>query len=97
MELRTNETISVTDIQRRAKEIFERIERGDQDKYVVLKNNEITAVLLPADRYEALMDELEDLRIDAIAAERVLTFDPAKAITHEDMLARFGIDDLIEQ
>ncbi|MHB1358447.1 MAG: type II toxin-antitoxin system prevent-host-death family antitoxin [Rhodocyclaceae bacterium] len=97
MELRTNETISVTDIQRRAKEVFERIERGDQDKYVVLKNNEITAVLLPADRYEALMDELEDLRIDAIAAERVLTFDPAKAITHEDMLARFGIDDLIEQ
>lgn len=97
MELRTNETISVTDIQRRAKEVFERIERGDQDKYVVLKNNEITAVLLPAGRYEALMDELEDLRIDAIAAERVLTFDPAKAITHEDMLARFGIDDLIEQ
>ncbi len=97
MELRTNETISVTDIQRRAKEIFERIERGDQDKYVVLKNNEITAVLLPADRYEALMDELEDLRIDAIAAERVLTFDPAKAITHEDMLARFGIGDLVEQ
>ncbi|MDO8959328.1 MAG: type II toxin-antitoxin system prevent-host-death family antitoxin [Rhodocyclaceae bacterium] len=97
MELRTNETISVTDIQRRAKEVFERIERGDQDKYVVLKNNEITAVLLPADRYEALMDELEDLRIDAIAAERVLTFDPAKAITHEDMLARFGVDDLVEQ
>jgi len=97
MELRTNETISVTDIQRRAKEVFERIERGDQDKYVVLKNNEITAVLLPADRYEALMDELEDLRIDAIAAERALTFDPAKVITHEDMLARFGALDLVEQ
>lgn len=97
MEVRTNETISVTDIQRRAKDVFERIERGEQDKYVVLKNNEIAAVLLPADRYEALMDELDDLRIDAIAAERVGTFDPAKAITHEEMLARFGADAQVEQ
>jgi antitoxin StbD len=97
MEVRTNETISVTDIQRRAKDVFERIERGDQDKYVVLKNNEIAAVLLPADRYEALIDELDDLRIDAIAAERMSTFDPAKAITHAEMLARFGADAQVEQ
>lgn len=97
MEVRTNETISVTDIQRRAKEVFERIESGEQEKYVVLKNNEIAAVLLPAGRYEALMDELEDLRIDAIAAERAATFDPAKAITHEEMLARFGAGSQVEQ
>lgn len=62
MEVRTNETISVTDIQRRAKEVFERVERGEQEKFVVLRNNEIAAVLLRADRYEALMDELADLR-----------------------------------
>lgn len=90
MEVRTDETISVTDIQRKAKEIFDRIESGEQEKYVVLKNNEIAAVLLPADRYEALMDELEDLRIDAIAAERAATFDPSKAITLEQMEARFA-------
>lgn len=91
MEVRTDETISVTDIQRKAKDIFERIESGEQEKYVVLKNNEIAAVLLPADRYEALMDELADLRIDAIAAERAATFDPARAITLEKMAARFAI------
>jgi prevent-host-death family protein len=62
MEVRTNETISVTDIQRRAKEVFERVERGEQEKFVVLRNNEIAAVLLRADRYEALMDELAHLR-----------------------------------
>lgn len=62
MEVRTNETISVTDIQRRAKEVFERVERGEQEKFVVLRNNEIAGVLLRADRYEALMDELADLR-----------------------------------
>ena len=90
MEVRTDETISVTDIQRKTKEIFERIESGAQEKYVVLKNNEIAAVLLPADRYEALMDELEDLRIDAIAAERAASLDPAKTITLEQMEARFA-------
>ena len=97
MEVRTTETISVTDIQRRAKEVFERIEHGEQDRFVVLKNNEITAVLLSSDRYEALMDELEDLRIEAAAAERLATFDPAKVITPEEMLARFGVDTPVEQ
>ncbi|MDR0770293.1 MAG: type II toxin-antitoxin system Phd/YefM family antitoxin [Burkholderiales bacterium] len=96
MEVRTNETISVTDIQRRAKEVFELIESGQQDKLVVLRNNEIAAVLLPAERYEALMDELEDLRIEAVATDRVATFDPAKAITHAEMLAQFGAN-LVEQ
>lgn len=62
MDIRREETISVTDIQRRAKEVFERIERGEQEKFVVLRNNEIAAVLLRADRYEALKDELADLR-----------------------------------
>ena len=97
MEVRTSETISVTDIQRRAKDIFERIENGEQDKYVVLKNNAIAAVLLPADRYEALMDELDDLRIGAMAAESISTFDRSKAISHAEMMARFGMDEQVEQ
>lgn len=97
MEVRSSETISVTDIQRRAKDIFERIENGEQDKYVVLKNNVIAAVLLPADRYEALMDELDDLRIGAVAAERLSTFDRSKAVSHEAMLARFGVEEQVER
>jgi hypothetical protein len=39
------------------------------------------------------MDELADMRIDALAAERVATFDESKAITHEDMKKMFGMDD----
>lgn len=97
MEVRTNETVSVTDIQRRTKEIFAQIESDEQSKFVVLRNNEIAAVLLSAKRYEALMDELEDLRIDAIAVERITTFDPSKAITHADMLTRFGAEIPVEQ
>jgi antitoxin StbD len=96
MQLRTSETIPFTDIQRRAREIFEQIETGEQEKYVILKNNEIAAVLLPIDRYEALMDELEDLRIDALARERLATFDPGAAISHADMLARFNAEETLE-
>lgn len=62
MEMRRKETITVTEIQRRAKEVFECVERGEPDKYFVLKNGSIVAVLLQPDRYEALMDELADLR-----------------------------------
>ncbi|MES2771729.1 MAG: type II toxin-antitoxin system Phd/YefM family antitoxin [Pseudomonadota bacterium] len=91
MEVRTSETISIADIQSRTDEIFDRIERGEQDKYVVLKDNEIAAVLLPADRYQALLDELEDLRIDAIAAERTSSFDPSTAIPLDALLAKYDV------
>jgi len=94
MEIRTHETVSITDVQRRTKEIFARLENGEQEKLVVLRNNEISAVLIPVAHYEALLDELEDLRIEAIAADRIVTFDPAKAITHEDMVARFSQTDV---
>lgn len=97
MHVRTEETVSVTDLQRRAKEVFERIESGDQEKFVVLRNNQIAGVLLGARQYEALLDELEDLRIAALATERAATFDRANAITHEDMLARFGTDEQVAQ
>lgn len=46
--------------------------------------------MLPADRYEALMNELDDLRIGAMAAERIATFDRSRAISHAEMMARFG-------
>lgn len=41
-------------------------------------------------RINETISVLEDLRIDAVAAERVATFDQEKAITHTDMLVRFG-------
>ncbi len=40
--------------------------------------------------HEALLDELEDLRIEAIARQRLQDFDKSKAISHEDMLKKFG-------
>ncbi len=92
MLVRPEEIISVTDVQRNAKDIFSKLSSGDMDKFVVLRNNTLAAVMLSAARYESLLDELEDLRIEAIARDRLTSFDPAKAITHEEMLARFEAD-----
>ena len=49
--------------------------------------------MLPVDVYEAIMDELEDLRIEAVARERIRTFDPEKAVSHDEMMAHFAAGD----
>ena len=57
---RSNQALSVTDLVRSAKEVFERLESGEQDKYVVMRNNAPAAVMMPVATYEALIDEIED-------------------------------------
>lgn len=86
---RVDQAISVTEVSRSAKEIFTKLENGKQDKFVVMRNNAPTAVMLPVDAYEALIDELEDLRIERIAMRRMATFVRGKAITHEEIVRKF--------
>ncbi|MCP5296787.1 MAG: type II toxin-antitoxin system Phd/YefM family antitoxin [Zoogloeaceae bacterium] len=87
---RSNQALSVTDLVRSAKEVFERLESGEQDKYVVMRNNAPAAVMMPVAAYEALIDEIEDLRIEAVARERLQSLDRKKAITHAEMVRRFA-------
>jgi antitoxin StbD len=86
---RSDQAISVTEVSRSAKAIFDKLVKGKQDRYVVMRNNIPAAVMLPVDVYEEMMYELEDLRIEAVARERIQTFDPVKAISHEEMMTRF--------
>lgn len=58
---------------------------------VVMKNNEPACVLLSPEEYIALMDELNDAKLMAIAAERLDNYDPSKNISEEEMMRRFGI------
>ena len=87
---RSDQAVSITEVSRSAKAIFDRLAKGKQDKCVVMKNNIPVAVMLPVDFYEAIMDELEDLRTESVVRERIKTFDPAKALTHEEMMIRFA-------
>ncbi|MCW5206796.1 type II toxin-antitoxin system Phd/YefM family antitoxin [Desulfobulbus sp. F5] len=65
------------------------LECGETEKLIILENDAPKAVLLSFDAYEALEEELEDLRLAALAFARLKTFKPEEGISHEKMLERF--------
>jgi antitoxin StbD len=87
---RADQAISSTDLQKGTRELLDRMADGRQDRYVVIRDNRPTAVMFSVERYEALMAELEDLRIEALARERLATMDGVKPLTHAEMLERFA-------
>jgi antitoxin StbD len=87
---RADQAISSTDLQKGTRELLDRMADGRQDRYVVIRDNRPTAVMFSVERYEALMAELEDLRIEALARERLATLNDAAPLTHAEMLERFA-------
>ncbi|WP_167443761.1 hypothetical protein [Pseudomonas kribbensis] len=43
---------------------------------------------------QEMLDELENLRIEAVVKARLINFDPAQAISHDDMRARYWQEEL---
>ncbi len=70
---RANQAISATDLQKKTRELLDRISSGEEDHFVVMRDNRPTAVMIATDRYEALLDELADLRIESVARSRLAT------------------------
>jgi len=87
---RKDQSVSITDFTRTAKRFFDALTSGKQDRFVVMKNNTPSAVVLPVETFEEMQDELEDLRLQVIAIERLTTFDADKAVNHADMVARYS-------
>jgi mRNA interferase RelE/StbE len=56
---------------------------------VIFKDNEPAAVLVGVDAYQALQDELEDLRAERTAIERLSTLNEMNTVSLEDMEANF--------
>ena len=90
---RADQAISSTELQKNARVLLDRMADGRQDRYVVIRDNRPTAVMLSTERYEALMTELEDLRVEALARDRLASLKAVKLVSHEDMTARFAADD----
>lgn len=87
---RADQAVSITDVARSAKKFFDRLTSGDQDRYVVMRNNVPAAVMLSVKEFEAIMDELEDLRIEAIAAERLAKSNTTTPlVSHKDMFKKY--------
>ncbi|MBD8682824.1 type II toxin-antitoxin system Phd/YefM family antitoxin [Pseudomonas sp. CFBP 13719] len=62
---------------------------GDISHLVIFKDNEPAAVLVGIDAYQAMQDELEDLRSELLAIERLPSLDNDVTVSLEDMEARF--------
>jgi len=89
---RADQLLNSTDLSRNTKTVLDGLARGRKGKLVVMRDNKPAAVLLSIKEYEAQLDELTDLRIEAIAAERLSRFKPSAAISHAAIMAEFGSD-----
>ena len=74
-----------------AGQIFEDVKTNGAK--VVMKNNTAECVLLAPEEYIQLMDELNDARLIALAAERIASFDPSKLVPEEKVWKRLDITD----
>jgi antitoxin StbD len=66
------------------------LERGETEKLIILQHDAPKAVLLSFDAYEALEEELEDLRLAALAFARLKTFKPEEGVSHQNMMKKFS-------
>lgn len=71
-----------------AGKIFDEVKRYGAK--VVMKNNTPECVLLSPDEYIRLLDEVNDARLLASAAERMSHFNPATLISQEQVDQKFG-------
>ena len=83
-------TVPITQFNRGlAGQIFEDVKAHGPK--VVMKNNAAECVLLSPEEYVRLMDELNDARLAALAAERLANLDPATLVPAEKVWERLGI------
>lgn len=86
---RADNAISATTLVRNFGSKLKDLITGKTDRYVVFKDNQPAAVIVSVQSFQDMQDELENLRIEAIARDRLKDFDESTAISHEDMRARF--------
>lgn len=87
---RAEQAVSVTAMVRGFSAKLKEVSSRATDRLVVFKDNEPAAVIVNVDAYQEMLDELEDLRIDAIARDRLSTFDKSKAISLSAMKERYA-------
>jgi antitoxin StbD len=88
--MRKTDYLSATALSKKTSATLETLERGDAEKLIILKNNSPKAILLSMEAYEAMEEELEDLRLTALTLARLETFDEKKALSHKYIQEKFG-------
>lgn len=87
--MRKEDYLSSTDLSKKTAATLEKLETGIAEKLIILKNNSPKAVLMSVNAYEAMEEEMEDLRLAALALARLQSFQPGTALSHDHMMAKF--------
>ena len=72
-----------------AGKIFEEVRKSGAK--VGMKNNVDEGGLLSPEEYVRLMDEVNDAKLEAIAAERLARYDPKTLVSQEEMMRELGL------
>jgi antitoxin StbD len=80
--------LSSTQLSKNTAAALNSFETGEIDKLIILKNNAPKAVLISMDAYESMEEEIEDLRLTALALSRIQNFDIEQTLSHEEMMYR---------
>jgi antitoxin StbD len=88
--MRKTDYLSATALSKKTSATLKTLESGDAEKLIILKNNSPKAILLSMEAYEAMEEELEDLRLTALTLARLETFDEEKALSHKYVQEKFG-------
>jgi antitoxin StbD len=87
--MQLDQYLSATDLSKKTSATIDSLEKGDAEKLIILKNNAPKAVLLSIEAYQAMEEEMEDLRLTALALARLQSFQEKDTISHEKMMEKF--------
>jgi antitoxin StbD len=87
---RADQAVSATAMVRNFGARLKEVTSGEVSHLVIFKDNAPAAVLMGIDAYQALRDELEDLRAERLAMERITSLDETRTLSLEEMEARFS-------
>lgn len=90
---RADQAVSVTTMVRSFSAKLKEISSRATERLVIFKDNQPAAVIINVDAYQEMLDELEDLRVEVSARERLASFDESTAISMNDMRARYAKKD----
>ena len=88
--MRATDYLSATALSKRTSATLDTLEKGEAEKLIILRNNAPKAVLLSIEAYEAMEEEIEDLRLTALALARLETFDQKKTLSHSHVWEKFA-------
>ena len=88
--MRATDYLSATALSKKTSATLDALEKGEAEKLIILKNNAPKAILLSIESYETMLEEIEDLRLTALALARLETLDEKKALSHKYIQEKFG-------